>query len=823
MRLAIQAIILCLLTFTSSAQVDRNLELVSNVTINEDASDIWGYVDAEGTEYAIMGTLRSTRVYSLEDPANPIERAVIPGATSIWRDIKSYRDHIYVTTDDFNGNAGETGDGLVIIDMSKAPDTITSSKWQPFINFQGVTGQLGECHNIYIDTVQGMAYLAGCQGVGSEGVIILDLKIDPKTPVVVGIENNRYAHDVWVQDDLMYTSDIIAGFLTMYDITDKSNAIELGRRSTTSFFTHNAWGSENNAFVFTTDERPGGKVDAYDVTDPSDIVRLDEYRPVDRFADNAIPHNTHYHDGYLVTSWYTEGLVVLDANRPDNLIKVASYDTYTDEASIPDNQADRWFYGLWGVYPYLPSGLMIGSDINTGLYVWKPSHEVEGQLVDGFTRACYLEGVVTDANSGEPIIGAEIKIMSDDANESKSAGMGVYKTGQVSEGSFMVEFSHPNYDALTLEATLESGEVTLLNAALNSTQLLINTVTADDGSPIPFVRVILENVTTGFKTTLLSNSNGVLRSAVKSGEMYRMSAARWDYRGLQTPSFLAEGAVTMDIALEAGYEDDFFADLGWTVETTAESGAWQRGIPTDQTYSGSPSQVSADILTDIGEECYATGLSGTDAGANDIDGGSTVLTSRKMDWSDYDGAKVSYHLFFANGGGQGNPPPAPDDSVYVRLSNGSETINLPGLDESTFMWTDSIISILTPADIAFTDSMVITFTAIDEGVGHIAEAQLDGFNVEEMISTATEELQGAERFSIYPNPVGHMLQVQRGEFSQGTVKYEIYSVDGRLLMQGSSDDKLIFIDTQHWESQGVYHIHMINEAGLRQIEKVIRL
>ena len=45
-----------------------------------------------------------------------------------------------------------------------------------------------------------------------------------------------------------------------------------------------------------------------------------------------------------------------------NLTEVAFFDTY------PDND-DTSFNGVWSVYPYLPSGNVIVSDITGGLFI----------------------------------------------------------------------------------------------------------------------------------------------------------------------------------------------------------------------------------------------------------------------------------------------------------------------------------------------------------------------------------------------------------------------------------------------------------------------
>ena len=102
------------------SQNDFNLELVSNPQFPEAANDIWGFVSEGGTEYAIVGTVDNTRIYSLADPAAPVEVITIPGTNTVWRDMKSWEDHVYVTS--------ESNDGLLVVDMSQADND--SIRWQ---------------------------------------------------------------------------------------------------------------------------------------------------------------------------------------------------------------------------------------------------------------------------------------------------------------------------------------------------------------------------------------------------------------------------------------------------------------------------------------------------------------------------------------------------------------------------------------------------------------------------------------------------------------------------------------------------------------------
>jgi len=231
----------------------------------------------------------------------------------------------------------------------------------------------------------------------------------------------------------------------MYDITDKMNPIQIGLQETTTSYTHNSWVSDDGKYLFTTDEKENAFVDAYDITNPNNIKLLDQYQPLATENNDVIPHNTHYLDGYLVTSWNTDGVVIIDTKRPHNLVKVGSYDTYLEPTG--------GFAGCWGAFPFLESGFVLASDRQTGLYI----------LETNYTRACWLEGSITECESGLPINGVNVAIMSSDLNREKSDPLGFYATGQVTGGTFNVEFSHPEYDTIVMSAVLVNDELTILD------------------------------------------------------------------------------------------------------------------------------------------------------------------------------------------------------------------------------------------------------------------------------------------------------------------------------------------------------------------------
>jgi len=81
-------------------------------------------------------------------------------------------------------------------------------------------------------------------------------------------------------------------------------------------------------------------------------------------ATVAIDHNQYVLGNRVFQANYTSGLRVLEfgdlANR--ELMEIAFFDTFpSSDATV--------FAGAWSVYPYLPSGTIIVSDTDNGLFI----------------------------------------------------------------------------------------------------------------------------------------------------------------------------------------------------------------------------------------------------------------------------------------------------------------------------------------------------------------------------------------------------------------------------------------------------------------------
>ena len=135
----------------------------------------------------------------------------------------------------------------------------------------------------------------------------------------------------------------VKAIFPIVDVTDKSDTPVLGTQNTAALATHNTWLSDDGTVCYTTDETGDAPIGAYDITDPSNIEELDQFRPFFNLGSGPVPHNVFVWDDFLIISYYTEGCIVVDASRPENLVQVGNFDTFLSGVG--------GFDGAWGAYP----------------------------------------------------------------------------------------------------------------------------------------------------------------------------------------------------------------------------------------------------------------------------------------------------------------------------------------------------------------------------------------------------------------------------------------------------------------------------------------
>jgi choice-of-anchor B domain-containing protein len=698
-----------------------NVTYISDVPYPMNLNDIWGYVDPNGVEYALVGTVTGTSIVSLADPANPVEVAFVPGDNSIWRDIKTWGTTAYVTTDQGN-------DGLTVIDLSNLPNSVSSFKMTDL----GTLGILQTCHNLWIDEF-GYAYLAGCN-LNSGGMIYIDCFTTPGDPIYAGVSAPVYAHDVYTRANKMYASEIYGGDFTIYDVSDKSNTIFLGSQETDYSFTHNTWLNDASNVLFTTDEQANAPIGSYDVSDPTDIKTLDLFKPLFTLGEGVIPHNVHVFQDWVIISYYTDGCIIVDGSNPSNLIEVGNFDTY-----IPGNTG---FNGAWGAYPFLPSGLVLVSDIDYGLFVLQPN----------YVRACWLEGKVTDITNNNPINGATVAISATELNEGSTDAIGEYKTGLATAGTYNVTYAAAGYLPETVSVTLENGVLTIKDVQLTPLPgFTVSGTVLDElsGNPIQGASVVVYNNDFTFNLTTAANGTFSINSVIQGD--YSVIAGKWGHRA-KLENANVSAPLNFTIELERGYRDEFALGLGWTVSGNAATGQWERAEPFGTSGQGGQQfNPELDIAVDLGNQCYLTGNDGAGGvGNDDVDGGNTVLTSPLMDLTNYSDVAISFYAWFVNGGGSGDP----DDQMTVTLNNGTELITLLTITSiGTNGWAGPYSFAI--ADSLLTNTMTVTFETADQAnSGHLVEAAVDLFEVtgEYQAPVAVATITTTYQLAAMPNP-----------------------------------------------------------------------
>jgi choice-of-anchor B domain-containing protein len=776
--------VLLLVPGALSAQV--NIEFVGSLSYqnlrNSDISNLWGYADEAGNEYALVGVNGTDglsggfSVVDLADPTDPQEVFFLPGPASIWREIKVWNDHAYITTEAENG-------GLTIVDLSPLPQStdLPSTVW--------FDPAWDTSHSLFIDE-NGRLYIHGANE-GTGGVIMYDLTEDPMAPVRVGQFDQWYVHDSFARGDTLYAAHILDGFFTILDVSDPAEPVLLGLQNTPNNFTHNVWLDDTGRYLYTTDERTNAYVAAYDVSDPSDIQFLDKLRSDG--GSGAIPHNTYWLPGdYLVQSYYTYGVSIYDCSQPENLIEVGSFDT--------SPFSGNGFFGAWGVYPFLPSGRLLISDIEEGLFILDPT----------YVRGCGIAGQVTSTVGGTPVGAAEVRIASTTA-VANTGITGEYSMGTLVPGSYTITASAPGYFPGSVSGVqLQTGSTTELDIQLDPlpSYVVEGTVrTLGTLEPVPGAQVWVVNETYTFQTT--TDADGSFNFPNVFNGTYTVDVVAWGWHGACPPDLIVNDAAVQGwtIDLEPGYSDDFAMDLGWQVSATASRGVWERGRPSGTTFQEQEANPGSDVVGDCRDKAYVTGNSGGAATNADVDEGGTLLTSPVFDATDGPDPHVRYHYwFFAEGGSAPS-----NDALVISLANGTDTVAIQTVEasESASQWRFSNIRIADHIEATSTMRLLV-YTEDPLPEDHLVEAAFDDFSIAPSVSASVAGIREQHQLRVWPVPAQGGFTIATPDGVDGLIT--IRDLQGRILLSGSRTIGGI-AEVAHVLHPGAHTVTLVTDDG----------
>ncbi|MFI5218741.1 MAG: choice-of-anchor B family protein [Bacteroidia bacterium] len=697
--------LICSIYFFQTAFAQLNLTFRSQMTFpGLETSNICGYVDASGNEYALLGIEDGVRIIDVTNPAAPIQKFAVPGNTSFWREIKTWGNYAFVTTEATSPNPG-----ILIIDLSNLPASVNTKYWR---GTGAINNLLNKAHALHIEA--GYLYLFGTNLYGGAALIV-NLIPDPWNPVYMGYCTgpvNAYVHDGYVRNDTLYAGHIYGGYFAVWNVTNKSAPVLVSYQSTPGAFTHNTWLTDNSRILLTTDEVSNSYLTAYDIRDPYNIIELDRIQSQNP-ASGSIVHNTHVRNDFAITSWYRDGITIVDASRRGNLITTGYYDC---NISLSGNG----FNSVWGVYPFLPSGNIVVSDIEQGLFILTPN----------YVRGCYLEGLVTDSITGLPIGSASVQILATSITDLTKIN-GEYKTGTPATGTYNIQYSKAGYITKTISnVSLTNGILTTINAELvplTSFTVTGNVKSNASGIFVPSANVKFENASYTYNTT--TNAGGNFTITGFYGGNYDITIGKWLYKNRCITMNVTSASSPIAFSLDTGIYDDFTFNYSWTVSGNASTGAWARGVPVGTTYSvPGDANPGVDASFDCSKLCYVTGNGGGTYAFDDVDNGSTTLTSPIFNLTSYSDPYVNYSRWFFNIP-SGNPA---NDTLRISLTNGITTVVLenvlaaspPGMSQ----WASRSYRVSTY--IAPTANMrLIIYTADQSATPNTLEAGFDYFAV----------------------------------------------------------------------------------------------
>lgn len=365
-------LLLIFIITTNSVKSQNSLELLfqwSDESISNDNwventyNEIWG-VAQNGHEFAIIGSTQGTHIFDITNPENGYLAAYVEGADSspaiVHRDFHDYNGYLYAVADEGQST-------LQIIDISNLPGS--------FEVVYDSDELIKRAHNIFIDDQNAIMYVCGGRVLNEWNELALFSIEEPQNPVFLGnYDDVGYVHDIYVTNNTGYLNAGDNG-LYIVDFSNVENPTILG--SLTEYpdkgYNHSGWlNSAGNTYIF-ADENHGYEMKICDVSNPNEIVVNTTF--LSNVDSESMAHNLIIKDNYVYVSHYHDGLWIWDISNPSNPIEVGNFNTYLPE----DHDSYR---GAWGVYPLLPSGNILVSDMQSGLFVLSPLESQNSNLTE---------------------------------------------------------------------------------------------------------------------------------------------------------------------------------------------------------------------------------------------------------------------------------------------------------------------------------------------------------------------------------------------------------------------------------------------------------
>ena len=500
--------------------------------------------------------------------------------------MKSYRDWLYVVTESQGAGAG-----LQIIRMTNPDSPVLAATY---------TTNFLTSHTVSVDTTNGLLICNGTRAASPQdwtGIRILALNnpgigATPESPVqlstwpgVFPVPNDQYVHDSVPIGNRLYLSCIWAGILRVLDISNPSAPTEIASWSYPGGFTHNSWPDATGNWLYVTDEVNGEPLKVFDISNLAapTLVNAITSNP------HAIVHNAHVKGNVLFLANYTEGIRALDVSDPAHPAEFAWADSYAGPSG--------GFAGVWEVAAFYPSGTVVASDRNSGLYVYRLETDygiLRAKVVHGAGAAAgHACGLVPGscccapnpctcgvaASPGDPFPGIEVHLTTQgDSLTTPADGIVQFAPGPGIHTVLAREFGY--YDASATRTVSVGSRDTVTLQLMPRPTVLFSGIVRDQATTSP-----LDGAEVSLAYTHVHQHTGPsgLYSLTVPDDIYRLEVRRAGYVPLVIERRIGPGFPGVDYSLTAApVWDPLEVAGGWTVGAVgdnATSGLWTRVVP----------------------------------------------------------------------------------------------------------------------------------------------------------------------------------------------------------------------------------------------------
>lgn len=351
------------------AQLSFNMQLLGHYNDTSLAkvgdqiwNDVMGWKDtAKNREYMIAGTTDSIYFFDVTDPAHIAVCGRFWGTNRgcVNRDYYPYGHYMYTVSDQCQGPGN-----MQIYDMQYLPDSVVK------VYESDTLGALS--HTIFIEERSKRLYMTlnkvrnpqtGQLETHPMDIVSIEDPLDPRKIGTLAFPppyGGARVHEAYVRNDTAYCSSENAG-LFIWDVRDAANPVLISAITPpypANAYNHSNWLDSSGRYMLFCDETPAGVgMKIYDLQD------IRQPRIVGSpFKDFGSPHNAYWKGRYAYASMYYGGVQVYDLQDISKPTLAAMYQTYR----IPYTDGYR---GCWGVWPFLPSGNILASDMSYGLFV----------------------------------------------------------------------------------------------------------------------------------------------------------------------------------------------------------------------------------------------------------------------------------------------------------------------------------------------------------------------------------------------------------------------------------------------------------------------